>query len=264
MRKLLFLLVFFCSQAVLADPMKVTIDYIGPTDGTLWMGVKQGLSEANLQGQFLGQKYIVKPITVDHLDKLKSATALLVGIKDPAKILKIAQAKQLANVAVFNLGSDAGSLRSTCQSNLFNIPPSQQMKLDAVAQWEKKHPGTKVEAHSWNENFKKFAASQLNHRFTKSFGVKMDGDAWAGWAGVKLISDSIARMQSADSAKLLNYLKKDIDFDAQKGDGATFRDTGQLRQIVLLVNDKNKIVAEAPLHGVKGGLDSLGLTSCKK
>ena len=138
------------------------------------------------------------------------------------------------------------------------------MKLDAVAQWEKKHPGDKVVARSWHEDFKKFSASQLNYRFTKDFGVKMDGNAWAGWAGVKMISDTVARMQSADSGKLLNYLKKDIDFDAQKGDGATFRDTGQLRQIVLLVNTKNKIVAEAPLHGVKGGLDSLGLISCKK
>lgn len=264
MRKLLFLLVFVWSQIALADPLNVTIDYIGPTKGSVWMGVQQGLSEANLQGQFLGQKYTVKPITTEQMDKLKSATALLVGTDDPAKIMKIAQDKHLANVAVFNLTSDANSLRSNCQSNLFNIPPSKQMKLDAVAQWEKKHPGDKVVARSWHEDFKKFSASQLNERFTKSFGVKMDGDAWAGWAGVKLISDSIARMQSADSTKLLNYLKKDIQFDAQKGDGATFRDTGQLRQIVLLVNDKNKIVAEAPLHGVKGGLDSLGLLSCKK
>jgi hypothetical protein len=32
---------------------------------------------------------------------------------------------------------------------------------------------------------------------------------------------------------------------------------------VLLVDENNKIVAEAPLRGVKGGLDSLGLVSCK-
>ena len=60
----------------------------------------------------------------------------------------------------------------------------------------------------------------------------------------------------------LNYLRNDIAFDGQKGAGATFRETGQLRQLVLII-ENNKIMAEAPLRGVKGGLDSLGLLSCK-
>lgn len=92
----------------------------------------------------------------------------------------------------------------------------------------------------------------------------MGDDAWAGWAAVKMLSDTVARTQNADSAAMLSYLRDDLSFDGQKGDSATFRDTGQLRQILLLVDDNNKIVAEAPLRGVKGGLDSLGLISCKK
>jgi hypothetical protein len=32
---------------------------------------------------------------------------------------------------------------------------------------------------------------------------------------------------------------------------------------VLLIDENNKIAAEAPLRGVKGGLDSLGLLNCK-
>jgi ABC transporter substrate binding protein (PQQ-dependent alcohol dehydrogenase system) len=136
------------------------------------------------------------------------------------------------------------------------------MKQDALAQWLAKNPESKAHVQGWHEDFKKFAASQLNSRFKKAHGVVMDNDAWSGWAAVKLLSDTVARTQSTDATVMLNYLKNDIAFDGQKGAEATFRDTGQLRQLVLLVED-NKIVAEAPLRGVKGGLDSLGLKSCK-
>ena len=77
-----------------------------------------------------------------------------------------------------------------------------------------------------------------------------------------MLSDTVARTQKTDAEAVLSYLKNDLAFDGQKGAGATFRDTGQLRQLVLLV-ENDKIVAEAPLRGVKGGLDSLGLSSCK-
>jgi hypothetical protein len=77
-----------------------------------------------------------------------------------------------------------------------------------------------------------------------------------------LLSDTVARTQSDDGAIMLNYLKTKLAFDGQKGIGSTFRETGQLTQLVLIIED-DKIVAEAPLRGVKGGLDSLGMTSCK-
>jgi hypothetical protein len=54
-------------------------------------------------------------------------------------------------------------------------------------------------------------------------------------------------------------------FDGQKGVPHTFRDTGQLRQPLLLV-EAGKLVGEAPVPGVvdTNDLDSLGLTSCKQ
>jgi len=44
-----------------------------------------------------------------------------------------------------------------------------------------------------------------------------------------------------------------------------FRDTGQLRQLILLV-EEDKIVGEAPVRGVAKPptLDSLGLLNCEK
>lgn len=244
-----------------AQVIDVQIHYIAPMQDSAWFGMQQGLAEANFQGEFLGQKYSLKPVLLTELATLKSPTAILMAA-NPEQILSVAQSEQFSNVAVFNLTSDSDALRIACLPNLMNITSSQKMKQDAVAQMLAKNPASKAQAQGWHRAFKKFAASQLNSRFTKAHGVAMDDDAWAAWAAVKMLSDTIARTQSTDAAATLNYLKNDLVFDGQKGAGANFRNTGQLRQLVLLV-ENDKIVAEAPLRGVKGGLDSLGHTSCK-
>lgn len=264
MKKILMFAVFLWPQLLLAQTMEVTLHYVGPTEGQVWQGVQQGLSEANLQGRFLGQHYQIEVVDEAKLAELKAddITAILLA-SDADHVLSVARLKQFARVPVFNLISDADELRTACQPNLLNIPPSQQMKQDALAQWQARNPDTAVVARSWHEDFVKFAASQLNSRFSKNQHSKMGDDAWAGWAAVKMLSDTVARTQNTDSAAMLDYLRHDLSFDGQKGDSATFRDTGQLRQIILLVDENNEIVAEAPLRGVKGGLDSLGLVSCQ-
>ena len=254
-------LAFLWSQSLLAEVIDVTIHYVGPTEGSVWLGMQQGMSEANLQGEFLGQTYIIKPVTVDELAGLDKVTALLFAA-DAETIVNVAETEKFSNVPIFNLISAEDNLRAACLPNLLNISASKQLIQDALAQWLAKHPESQAHVQGWHESFKKFAASQLNIRFTKASGMIMDDDAWAGWAAVKLVSDTVARVQTADAAKILNYLRTDIAFDGQKGAGATFRETGQLRQLVLII-ENNKIMAEAPLRGVKGGLDSLGLLSCK-
>ncbi len=249
------------SHAVRAEIIEVPLHYVGPTEGNVWLGLQQGLDEANLQGEFLGQKYSLEPISLADLEALQSVTAVLMAT-NAAQVMEVAQLQQFAHVPVINILADDDSLRVACLPNLLSISASNKMKQDALAQWHVKHADSKAVAQGWHKSFEKFAASQLNIRFTKAYGVAMDDAAWAGWASVKLLSDTVARTQTADAAAMLSYLRNDIAFDGQKGDGATFRDTGQLRQLVLLV-ENDEIVAEAPLRGVKGGLDSLGLQSCK-
>lgn len=258
---LMMLMVGFLSPVVRAEIMEVPLHYVGPTEGSVWFGLQQGLDEANLQGEFLGQKYTLEPISLKDLESLPAVTAVLMATS-AADIMEVASLPQFAHVPVINVVADDDSLRAACLPNLLSISASQKMKQDALAQWHVKHADSKAVAQGWHKTFVKFAASQLNIRFTKAHGVAMDDAAWAGWAAVKLLSDTVARIQTADGDAMLSYLKNDIAFDGQKGDGATFRDTGQLRQLVLLV-ENDEIVAEAPLRGVKGGLDSLGLQSCK-
>jgi hypothetical protein len=245
-----------------AEVIDVTIHYVGPTEGSVWAGIQQGIDEANLQGEFLGQKYSVATVSAAELSGLANPTAVMLAT-DADTVLQATELTNLQNVPVFNLIAEDDNLRAACLPNLLNVPASEQMKKDALAQWTTKNPDTKVQIQGWHEDFKKFAASQLNIRFKKAHGVIMDEDSWAGWAAPKLIADTVARIQSADANQMLQYLRNDIAFDGQKGAGATFRETGQLRQLVLVVDENNKIAAEAPLRGAKGGLDSLGIVSCK-
>jgi hypothetical protein len=91
----------------------------------------------------------------------------------------------------------------------------------------------------------------------------MDDPAWAGWAAVKLLSDTVAREQDAAPATLLEALRSRLSFDGQKGVDMSFRPDGQLRQPLLLV-EEDRVVAEAPVRGVADieDLDSLGPSRC--
>ena len=244
--------------------IEVNLAFVGDVNHSAYLGVKQGLKEANLQGQFLGQKYNLDVIavsdafTADYSKYLAVITAI-----EHDHFLKLSQ--QLSGVPVFNLTIEDDALRKDCLDNALHIIPSKHMKADALAQWEKKSPESSAVAQAWHPDFTKFAARDLNKRFLKSWQTKMDDHAWAGWAAVKIASDPVARENITDPAKLLSYLKTDLSFDGQKGIDMNFRVTGQLRQPLILVNG-GKIVAEAPVRGIAKPptVDSLGLLDCPK
>lgn len=260
--KTVFFLVFAWPALSWADTLNVTFHYVGPTEGQVWMGVNQGIDEANHQGRFLNQKYQLEVVEPDKLEALEVSTVLLLATDD-AHIMEVAQSPQFANVPVININSESDALRSACIPNLFHVTPSESMRKDALAQWHEKNPDTPAKIQSWHEDFVKFAARQLNNRFAEGQGTHMEDDGWAGWAATKMVADSIVQTNLTDAALMLSHLKNDLVFDGQKGDNSDYRENGQLRQIVLVVDDENNILAEAPLRGFKGGLDSLGHSSCK-
>ena len=155
-------------------------------------------------------------------------------------------------------------LRQACTTNLLHVPPSRAMKADAVAQWLQKNPDANVEAWAWHPKFVKYAARDLNKRFLKVQGTAMDDDGWAGWAAVRMVAEAVIRTQGTEPSALLAFFKSEIAFDGQKGVPHTFRDTGQLRQRLLIV-EGGKLAGEAPVRGVADttDLDSLGLPSCQ-
>lgn len=246
--------------AAALETRTVRVAFLGDTASDAMLGARQGLDEANAQGRFLGWRYEL--VTVDDAAAARAlAPAMVVAAVPPAALRELATA--LPATAVVNVGSGDDTLRAACLGNLLHTLPSDAMRADAEAQWREARPASAATARAWHETFEKYAAAQLNRRYEESHGRPMSDIAWAGWAAVKLVSNSIATSGQATPGELLAQVRGDIAFDGQKGADLSFRETGQLRQPLLLVED-GAIVGEAPVRGVvdTADLDSLGRARC--
>ncbi len=258
------LLLTLLSLASRAEPLVVNLAYVGEPGTSALAGVSQGISEANVQGRFLGQEYrleVLPPSTAEQgLPREGHFSAVIAALPAPALL---SLARSIPQLPVLNVAAREDALRNACLPNLLHVIPSERMLRDAEAQWRRKKPDSGAEAHVWNEHFRKYAASQLNKRFKEDQGRPMDDEAWAGWAAARMVADLVAREQSADPQKLLTALKERLDFDGQKGVKMNFRPNGQLRQVIFLVAE-GKVVGEAPVRGVvkPTDLDTLGRVEC--
>lgn len=249
------------SQAYAGPSLSVRIAFIGDTTSDAHAGAIQGLREANAQGKFLGLTYKL----VDAVDITSASAAQVSAVVVAGEAASLpALAAQATGTPLLNVTADDNSLRSHCSDNLLHTIPSQAMRADAVQQWRKKQPDSQAEAHAWHASAELYAGSQLNKRYADHAGQPMTDQAWAAWAAVKLVSDTVARLRSGEPGELLTALRNDLAFDGQKGVDMSFRDNGQLRQPLLLV-EHGKIVGEAPVRGVAatGDLDSLGASACR-
>lgn len=245
-----------------AFALEVELAYIGDPADAVYSGVSQGLEEANLQGQFLGQRYRLTSFAPGERNRAPSSqAAVLLAALEDSELVELGEAAP--GRAVFDLASGSDALRQRCLPNLLHILPSTRMKADALAQWQRLHPESRAQVQAWHPDFTKYAAEQLNRRYRKAQGRDMDDRAWAGWAAVKMVADSVARLGTAEATPLLDYLKTELAFDGQKGVTMSFRKNGQLRQMLLIVEGP-RIVGEAPVKGVVDptDLDSLGPVDC--
>lgn len=253
----------FCANSY-AETQHIKFAYVGDTEHAAYKGANQGLKEANLQGEFLGLQYSLDSFTSHDFknNNLDNYTAIFVQI-NRTTLKDISET--YPNTAIFNLTLKDNDLRYSCTDNILHTAASNKMLKDAEKQWQKKNPDSSASAQAWHSDFKKFAAKDLNKRFKKSHNQKMNSDAWSGWAAIKMTSDAVARTKNSNPTSMLNYLKTELGFDGQKGSDMNFRETGQLRQLILLIED-DKIVAEAPVRGIARPptLDSLGILNCEK
>ncbi len=248
------------SNVFAADKLEVSLVFFGEASSMASLGVVQGIDEANFQGEFLGQSYTIKNYDVEDIAHVADVSAIF-AVADEVGLRELA--KLNPDTPVFNLSDENNSLRENCITNLFHAILSQKMRDDAVAQWLQKNADSKATAAGWHKDFKKYAASQVNKRFTDLHEKAMDDSGYAGWIAMKAVADAVARTSSIDGAKLMTFLKNDLVMDGAKGLKMNFRSTGQLRQMLLLV-DEGKIVGEAPVRGVVDttDLETLGILEC--
>ena len=251
-----------------AESENVQLLYVGPAETSTAKGALQGLKEANVLGRFTGQGYQLTQ--VGDMEKLggqlsNPQPAAVLAVLDAGELVTLSARFADAGVAVLNLTAKDNTLRRRCDPNLLHVGPSDRMGADAIGQWRKRSDSGDVEALAWHKDFRKFAGRELNKRFRRTHGTAMDDAAWAGWAAVKMIAEAIARTRSTTPSDILVYLKEEMEFDGQKGVPHTFRDTGQLRQPLLIV-ENGELAGEAPVRGVveTDDLDSLGLATCEE
>ncbi len=256
-----------CATAGAADRStavrEVRFAFIGEAGGNAHSGVVQGIHEANLQGRFLGQNYTLQEFNRNDWDEIDPGEFIaLIVATDADNLTRIGE--HFGSHAVFNVSAHDDALRAACAPNLLHVIPSAKMLADGKAQWLQKKPDADVEASGWHPKFVKFAARDLNKRYQERFSRQLDQYAWAGWAAVKMTSDSVARKAITAPGAMLEFLKGDLGFDGQKGQGLDFRNTGQLRQLLLISDSEGTLLGEAPVRGVAKAddMDSLGLASC--
>lgn len=244
---------------------EVNIAFVGPPlhESSSGKGALQGLTEAQLQGRFLGLEYSVVAVLAGDLATLREADAILVA-GSPDQVQTVTRAVEAQSVPVFNVAASADALRTACVGNLLHTLPSDAMIEAGVAQWKERSEAESVVAQAWHPAFVKFAARDLNKRYTASWDTEMDDEAWAAWAAVRIIADAAANVPDGTVAERLEYIRSELEFDGQKGAFMTFRQTGQLRQPLLIV-ENGELAGEAPVRGVAASdeLDSLGLLACE-
>jgi ABC-type branched-subunit amino acid transport system substrate-binding protein len=243
-----------------ATAVEVAIGWLGDPAGPARQGAEQGLLEANRQGRFLGQSY--RLVSLDDPAAIEGA-----GVSAIVTSLESARLPGLVAAAggrpVFNVGTTADADRALCLPGLFHIQPSEGMRAAALAQWLAAAgagvPTDGARAVAWNAGFERYAALQLNKRYSETHGgAPMDDAAWAGWAAVRLYADAVARV-GTEPARMLAFLREGLAFDGQKGIEMDFRSSGQLRQVILIERN-GVVVGETPVRGQD--LESLGGGDC--
>ena len=128
-----------------------------------------------------------------------------------------------------------------------------------------------VAPSAWSPAVEQHGAAQLQKRFRKKHKRAMRPIDYAAWAAVRSIGEAVTRTNSADLAKIKDFILSDkFSLAGFKGRKLTFRTwNGQLRQPIPLTHPR-ALVALAPLEGYlhqRNELDTLGIdereSACK-
>jgi ABC transporter substrate binding protein (PQQ-dependent alcohol dehydrogenase system) len=124
---------------------------------------------------------------------------------------------------------------------------------------------------SWHPAHEQWGAAQIQNRFEKATGRRMNSKDMQAWTAVRIIGEAAARTRSVDAKTIAGFIKSpEFSIAAFKGQRITFRNWNwQLRQPILL-SDARNVVSVSPQEGFLhqfSELDTLGIdqpeTKCK-
>ncbi|MGH8625932.1 MAG: hypothetical protein ACREYC_11895 [Gammaproteobacteria bacterium] len=96
------------------------VAYFGDKKSSAFLGVQQGLAEANIQGQFLGRRH--KLVWLESSEKLPAPISAVLVASDAKSLRELSERNP--TLPVFNLTMENDELREACLPNVFHIIPS--------------------------------------------------------------------------------------------------------------------------------------------
>jgi ABC transporter substrate binding protein (PQQ-dependent alcohol dehydrogenase system) len=118
-----------------------------------------------------------------------------------------------------------------------------------------------LEPVAWHWTWEHNGAPQVNARFQKLTGRRMEGTDWAAWMAVKMVVQAVLRTKSSDFKTQRDFILGSGAFDGDKGLAMSVRRWDhQLRQAILLATPYY-VAASAPVDGFfhqTNVLDTLG------
>ncbi|HEY4734144.1 MAG TPA: ABC transporter substrate-binding protein [Gemmatimonadaceae bacterium] len=210
-------------------------------------GLQLGAAEANQTALLFGNdiQLFESPASTDAVTSARKLLSqrkvqiIIASSADDADALSALAERE--HVLFLNVASRSPALRAACRRNTFHIEASEST-YSAAASFAAQSAAVRAPGSAptprvdstvlWSPTLERYGASQINQRFHARYGSGMDGSAWAGWAAVKIISESFLRAQSSDAWKLIAYLQSPgTSFDGHKGWPLSFRTADhQLRQ----------------------------------
>ncbi len=233
-----FLFILMLTTSAYAQILHVVYDGEQETDA--WLGFEQGVSEANIQGKFLGIQYKTWLLKESSIFPIEPST-IIISTGPQERILLLASKYPLT--PIFSVVADVDGDTRSCLPNVLYTLPSNAILNKATAYWQTEKPSSLGVAYAWHYTFKKYAASQLNKRFQKYSGIPMTDASWSAWAAVKLFSDVASRSSIPSSLLLMPNETNSLAFDGQKGVDLYFNPDLELLQPLLIV-ENGKIVGE--------------------
>jgi ABC transporter substrate binding protein (PQQ-dependent alcohol dehydrogenase system) len=128
-----------------------------------------------------------------------------------------------------------------------------------------------IKPQSWHPSFEGWGAAQIQNRFAKHAGRRMESKDMQAWTAVRMIGEAATRTKSVKPADIVAYIKDPgFSIAAFKGQKVTLRRWNhQLRQPVLLGDGRN-VISVSPQDGFLhqfSELDTLGFdepeSACK-
>lgn len=170
-------------------------------------GVTMGLEEAERAAVLLGRALEVSWADWPPASPPSGTDGLVVAAPEQSLQRLAAQPLAVPVIAV----TDRWTARSS--------PPGQWFVVEHRAP---DAPGTspagcdELRHQTWDGSLQRYGAGQLNERFERRFGRPMSGAAWAGWAAVKALTESVLRATATAPEPVADALRA-LRFDGHKG-----------------------------------------------